>query len=65
MLPQLIYNSKTPADVDYTAYGISGAVVIDNTGIWRDAKGLGQHLQSKGVDKVGPHTRGACSGTCD
>ena len=26
------------------------AIVVDNTGRWRDAEGLGQHLQAKGVD---------------
>ena len=28
----------------YTAYGIENAVVIDNTGAWRDEAGLGEHL---------------------
>ncbi len=41
-----------PADLDYTQHGIEDAVVIDNTGKWRDAEGLGLHLQSKGVGKV-------------
>ena len=48
---KVIY-AKSPADVDYTAYGIENALVVDNTGIWSDEEGLGQHLQSKGVDKV-------------
>eukprot|EP00940_MAST-03C_sp_MAST-3C-sp2_P002149 g2149.t1 len=48
---KLIY-SNGPDQVDYTAYGISDAVVIDNTGIWRDEKGLSLHLKSKGVAKV-------------
>ncbi len=48
---QVIY-ANSPAEVDYTQYGISDAVVIDNTGIWRDKDGLGQHLQSKGAAKV-------------
>lgn len=48
---QLIY-SDGPDQLDYTAYGISNAVVVDNTGIWRDARGLGLHLKSKGVSKV-------------
>jgi glyceraldehyde 3-phosphate dehydrogenase len=38
--------------VDYTAYGINNAVVVDNTGIWRDEAGLGQHLECKGVSKA-------------
>jgi glyceraldehyde 3-phosphate dehydrogenase len=41
---QLIYAQK-PADIDYTKYGIKDALVIDNTGVWRDRKGLEQHLR--------------------
>ncbi|UOD83236.1 glyceraldehyde-3-phosphate dehydrogenase [Paenarthrobacter ureafaciens] len=48
---QVIY-SDNPATVDYTAYGIKDALVVDNTGRWRDADGLAQHLQSKGVARV-------------
>jgi glyceraldehyde 3-phosphate dehydrogenase len=48
---QVIY-AKSPSDIDYTQYGINNALVVDNTGIWSDEEGLGQHLQSKGVDKV-------------
>ena len=48
---QVIY-SDNPATIDYTAYGIRNALVVDNTGRWRDAEGLGQHLQSKGVARV-------------
>ena len=48
---QVIYASD-PAKVDYTAYGISDALVIDNTGVWRDKEGLSQHLQAKGVSRV-------------
>ncbi len=51
VLIQVIY-SNDPATVDYTAYGISDAILVDNTGRWRDEKGLGQHLESKGVSKV-------------
>ncbi|KZY62985.1 glyceraldehyde-3-phosphate dehydrogenase [Oleiphilus sp. HI0071] len=48
---QVIY-SPGPDQVDYTEYGINDAIVIDNTGIWRDEDGLGLHLKSKGVSKV-------------
>jgi glyceraldehyde 3-phosphate dehydrogenase len=41
-----------PAEVDYTKYGISDALLIDNTGVWRDREGLGQHLKAKGIRKV-------------
>lgn len=41
-----------PDNIDYTQYGIKNAIVIDNTGKWRDDAGLSLHLKSKGVDKV-------------
>jgi glyceraldehyde 3-phosphate dehydrogenase len=44
--------SNDPSTIDYTQYGISDAVVIDNTGAFRDRAGLGKHLQAKGVGKV-------------
>ena len=50
-LIQVIY-SNDPASVDYTAYGINNAVVVDNTGRWRDEEGLSQHLAAKGVSRV-------------
>jgi glyceraldehyde 3-phosphate dehydrogenase len=43
---------KTPEEADYTKYGINEALVIDNTGVYRDREGLSRHLQSKGVSKV-------------
>ena len=48
---RVIY-ANNPAEIDYERYGIHNAVVIDNTGAWRDQKGLSQHLQSKGVGRV-------------
>ena len=48
---QVIY-AKSPSEIDYTAYGINNALVVDNTGIWSNEDGLGQHLQSTGVSKV-------------
>ncbi|MDY0292046.1 MAG: glyceraldehyde-3-phosphate dehydrogenase [Desulfuromonadaceae bacterium] len=47
-----ILYSDAPENIDYTAYGIEDAIVIDNTGKWRDREGLGRHLQAKGVSKV-------------
>lgn len=44
--------ANNPAEIDYTQYGIQNALVIDNTGVWRDEKGLSQHLKAKGTDKV-------------
>ncbi|MGB1581622.1 MAG: glyceraldehyde 3-phosphate dehydrogenase NAD-binding domain-containing protein, partial [Nevskiales bacterium] len=48
---QVIY-AGAPEEVDYTAYGIEDAVLVDNTGAWRDEDGLGRHLQAKGIAKV-------------
>ena len=48
---QIIY-SNSPDSVDYTEYGINNAVIVDNTGMWRDEEGLGQHLKSKGASRV-------------
>jgi glyceraldehyde 3-phosphate dehydrogenase len=45
-------DAKNPEDVDYTQYGITNALIIDNTGVFRDDKELSRHLQAKGVDKV-------------
>lgn len=48
---KVIY-ANNPAEIDYTQYGISNALVIDNTGVWRDEAGLGQHLEAKGTSRV-------------
>ncbi|MEZ5502607.1 MAG: glyceraldehyde-3-phosphate dehydrogenase [Halioglobus sp.] len=48
---KVIY-ADAPDMVDYTQYGITNAIVIDNTGAWRDEAGLSKHLLSKGVSKV-------------
>lgn len=50
-LIQVIY-SNDPTTVDYTQFGINDAIVVDNTGRWRDEEGLSQHLQAKGVARV-------------
>ncbi|GAA2600708.1 glyceraldehyde-3-phosphate dehydrogenase [Streptomyces axinellae] len=47
---QVIY-SDDPTTVDYTEYGIEDAVLIDNTGRWRDREGLSKHLRP-GIEKV-------------
>ncbi|MGI5134750.1 MULTISPECIES: glyceraldehyde-3-phosphate dehydrogenase [unclassified Streptomyces] len=46
-----VIHAADPAEVDYTAYGIKDAILIDNTGKWRDREGLSQHLRP-GIDKV-------------
>ncbi len=48
---KVIYASS-PSEIDYTAYGIKDALLIDNTGKWRDVDGLSQHLQCAGVSCV-------------
>lgn len=48
---QLIY-ATGPDAVDYTDYGINNAIIIDNTGMWRDSEGLGKHLASPGAARV-------------
>ena len=47
---QVIY-SNSPEEIDYTDYGIDNAILIDNTGIWRDREGLTKHLRP-GIGKV-------------
>ena len=48
---RVIY-AGSPAEVDYEALGIREAIVIDNTGAWRDMQGLSQHLAGRGASKV-------------
>lgn len=48
---QFIY-ADAPDKIDYRQYGIDNAIVIDNTGIWRDRAGLGLHLKAGGVKKA-------------
>lgn len=48
---QFIY-ANSPEEIDYTEYGIDDALIIDNTGAWRDREGLSRHLNSKGAAKV-------------
>ena len=49
--PIKIIYADSPSEVDYTKYGISDAIVIDNTGAWRDEEGLSGHLRP-GASKV-------------
>ncbi len=43
--------ANNPSEIDYTEYGIKDALLIDNTGVWRDQKGLENHLRP-GISKV-------------
>ena len=51
VLIQVIY-SDDPSSVDYTQYGITDAIIVDNTGKWRDEAGLRKHLACPGASKV-------------
>ena len=48
---KIIY-ANDPAAIDYTQYGIQDALLVDNTGKWRDREGLGQHLKCPGISKA-------------
>lgn len=45
-------SASAPEEVDYTLYGIQNALVIDNSGAYRDEKSLSRHLNAAGVEKV-------------
>ncbi|WP_304015459.1 glyceraldehyde-3-phosphate dehydrogenase [Nonlabens dokdonensis] len=45
-------SANAPEDIDYTAYGINDALIIDNTGAFRDDVALSRHLKAKGAHKV-------------
>ncbi len=43
--------AASPDIIDYTQFGIERALLIDNTGIWRDKEALSIHLRP-GIEKV-------------
>ncbi|MEZ2414019.1 glyceraldehyde-3-phosphate dehydrogenase [Muriicola sp. E247] len=45
-------SASVPEEVDYKSYGIQNALVIDNSGAYRDEKSLSRHLKAAGVEKV-------------
>lgn len=47
-----IISANNPRDIDYTQYNINNALLIDNTGVFRDEETLSNHLRANGVDKV-------------
>ena len=47
-----IISATKPEDIDYTSYNINDALIIDNTGAFRDQESLQQHLSAKGAKKV-------------
>src|SRR5690554_1755328 len=48
---KIIY-ANDPSEIDYTQHGIKNALIIDNTGVWRDEAGLSQHLNCNGAARV-------------
>ena len=48
---RVLYETDRGA-IDYTAHGISDAILIDNTGRWRDDAGLAEHLKSPGIARA-------------
>ena len=47
---RVIY-AKSPDEVDYTKYGIENALLVDNTGVWRNKEALSIHLRP-GISNV-------------
>ncbi|ULC60613.1 glyceraldehyde-3-phosphate dehydrogenase [Flaviramulus sp. BrNp1-15] len=45
-------SANAPEDIDYTKFNINNALIIDNTGSFRDYEALKRHLKAKGADKV-------------
>ena len=48
---KVIY-ANNPSEIDYSEYGISNALLVDNTGVWRTKEGLSSHLNCNGISKV-------------
>ena len=47
-----IISANQPEEIDYTEYGINDALIIDNTGVFRDKEALSRLAASNGADKV-------------
>ncbi|MGB5668366.1 MAG: glyceraldehyde-3-phosphate dehydrogenase [Maribacter sp.] len=47
-----VISASKPEDLDYTKYGIEDALLIDNSGAFRDLEQLSRHLKSKGTSKI-------------
>ena len=48
---RLIY-ADDRSSIDYTRHGIDDAILVDNSGRWRDQAGLREHLKCKGIARV-------------
>ena len=44
--------ANMPEEIDYTEYGIKNALIIDNTGAFRNKEQLERHLKANGASKV-------------
>ena len=51
-VPVKMISAAQPEDIDYTAYGINDALIIDNTGVFKDDVALSRHLAAKGASRV-------------
>ncbi len=47
-----LLSAQGPEDPDYTKFGISDALLIDNTGAFRNKTQLGRHFKAKGISRV-------------
>ena len=48
---KIIY-ANSPESIDYKNFDIDNAILIDNTGVWRDKVSLSKHLDNSGISKV-------------
>lgn len=48
----VMISANAPEEIDYTAYGINDALIVDNTGAFRDDEALARHLKANGAAKV-------------
>jgi glyceraldehyde 3-phosphate dehydrogenase len=49
--PIKVIYANSPEEIDYNDYGITNALIVDNTGVWKDTAGLSEHLRP-GASKV-------------
>lgn len=47
-----VVSASKPEDIDYTQFGVENALLIDNSGAFRNQEQLARHLKSKGISKV-------------
>ncbi|MFJ3385415.1 MULTISPECIES: glyceraldehyde-3-phosphate dehydrogenase [unclassified Curtobacterium] len=47
-----VIRASDPGEIDYTAYGIDDAIIVDNTGRWRTDEQLRRHLVAPGASRV-------------